>query len=117
MILLADDDPMFLEHTEQVLARQEPVYFARDAQSARQLLGAIGAEFTVALVNAELPQGTGLDLIREIRGMAPDLPVIAIGGGDNARQAGAAEIIRKPVTREWQGVIDRVRRQAAAGGR
>ncbi|HXS96802.1 MAG TPA: response regulator [Candidatus Limnocylindrales bacterium] len=109
MILLADDDPLFLQRSESVLARDEFVYFARDGQSARELLVTIGADFTIVLVNAEMENGDGLALIREIRGMAPDLPVIAIGGGDRAREAGACDVVRKPLTSEWRGAIERAR--------
>jgi len=118
MILLVDDDPAFLQSSETMLARDEPVYFAADANNARSLLSTIGAEFTVALVNVDLPGETGLGLIGEIRRVAPELPVIAISGHlqgsilETVRSMGAAEIVRKPLTSEWRCVIDRVRRTA-----
>jgi DNA-binding NtrC family response regulator len=123
MILLVDDDPRFLQLSESLLARDELVYFAADAENARLLLALLGRGFTVVLVNVELAESSGLELIRDIHWIAPELPVIAIGGEvqtqllETAREMGAAETIRKPITREWRGILDRVRQGAAAGGK
>jgi len=121
MILLVDGDPGFLERCEALLAADELVYFALDAESARGLLATVGAAFTVVLININLPGSTGLELIRDIRRWAPELPVIAIGGedpGENpeaAHSMGVAATVRKPITGEWRTAISRARGRAAAG--
>ncbi len=58
----------------------------------------------VVIVDIGLPDGNGLDLIRDLAGMtAPRLAVVAISGGDPsewasaAREAGAGAVLAKPI--------------------
>ena len=79
MILIVDDDPRFLEAAERVLdQRGGGVLFALNAEHARSLMGAVGSEFSAALIDVSMPDGEGVSLIREMRHCYPDLPVIAV---------------------------------------
>jgi CheY-like chemotaxis protein len=71
--------------------------------------------FSVALVDLNLRGEDGLTLIRQLRENFPDLPVIAIGGVfqrdalKSAQALGAVEVLRKPITKEWKPVVERIR--------
>jgi DNA-binding response OmpR family regulator len=80
MILLVDDDPDFLALAHSALAQHELVYFARTVAQAIILLGYVGGEIDLALVDLDLRRESGFELIREIRLHNADLPVIAMSG-------------------------------------
>ncbi len=122
MILLVDDDPNFLEYAHAAFGRQERVYFASNADHAMMLLGYIGADVGIALIDLDLPGMSGFDLISRIRNFDSKLPVVAVSGVVNeaalesAKEFGAIETLRKPITRDWKPVIDRIRRRRPAAG-
>jgi CheY-like chemotaxis protein len=111
LILLVDDDPVFLEAAEPILNRDHHLFLALSAGQALNLIRAVG--FSVALVDVDLPGG-GLALIRQIHATCPETGVIAIGSArerlpaEAAKSAGAVEVLCKPATPEWQTVVDRV---------
>lgn len=116
MLLSVDDDPRFLEAAERALDERGGVLFALNAEQARSLLGKVGDDFSVALVDLALPGVDGFSLIREMHRNYPNLPVIAISGVlqppvlESARMlGGAAEVLRKPVTSEWNAAISRAK--------
>jgi CheY-like chemotaxis protein len=121
MILIVDDDPTFLENAGKVLDAGRGVFFALDATQAKSLIGSVGAAFSVALVDLNLPGQDGFSLIMEMRQQFPDLPVIAISGVfqehvlDSAKAVGAVDALRKPITPEWKTAIARVRSNVANG--
>ncbi len=123
MILLVDDDPKFLAQAEAMLAHREGLYFARDAKHALELMATVGASFSVALVDLDLPGVNGLELMDKLRRHFPDLPVIAISGVfgghalEVAKEFGAVEVLSKPATVAWNAAIDRARGRAKAEGR
>ncbi len=77
----------------------------------------------VVLLDLKLPDGTGIDVLRELQRQAPGTPVVVISGygrvGEvvEAMRMGAADFIEKPVTRERLfEVVDRVLRPRLPGG-
>jgi len=82
-------------------------------------MGTVGSGFTVVLIDLDLPGQDGFTLIREMRQRFPDLPVIAISGVfqqgvlETAKAFGAAEVLSKPISEEWQTTIARVRAKIA----
>lgn len=112
MILVVDDDPIFLEKAREVLNRDRQVFLASNAAQAYELARTLG--FSVALVDLDLP-GDGLELIRKIHGTIPDLPIIAISSAfrvselEGAGDVGVVEVLRKPVTSEWKPIVERIR--------
>ncbi len=71
----------------------------------------------VVLLDLKLPDGTGIDVLRELQRQAPGTSVIVISGYGRVGEAvqamrmGAADFIEKPVTRERLfEVVDRVLR-------
>ena len=94
------------------------MFFARDAEHAKELLGAVGDGFSVVMIDLDLPGQDGFSLISEMRRHFPDLPIIAISGVfqkhvlESAKLLGAAETLEKPIGPEWSSAIARVRATA-----
>jgi len=120
MLLIVDDDPMFLERAEELLLGEgKGIFFARDAEHAKELMGAVGEGFSVVMIDLDLPGQDGFSLISEMRRHFPNLPIIAISGVfqkhvlESAKLLGAAEALEKPIGPEWRSAIARVRAGAA----
>ena len=114
MILLVDDDAVFLRRAEHVLDdSDDSILFASTVADAIGLLKAI--QFSIALVDLDLPDRSGFDLIQEIHRTRPAMPIVAISGVcsraalESAREFGAQETLRKPATSEWAKTIQRLR--------
>jgi DNA-binding NtrC family response regulator len=113
MLLIVDDDPNFLEQAMQVLNSGRGVFIARDAQQAKELMGSVGAAFSLVLIDLDMPGQDGFSLIREMRAAFPDLPVIAMSGVcqrdvlESAKVIGAADALPKPIDRTWELAIAR----------
>src|SRR5215813_6035348 len=118
MLLIVDDDPRFLAAAEQALDVCGGVLLAH-ADQARSLMGTVGKDFFAALIDLFLPGVGGFSLILEMRRDYPDLPVIAISGAlrqhvfESAKALGAADVLRKPITSEWNAAIARVKAASA----
>jgi two-component system response regulator FlrC len=119
MLLLVDDDPKFLEVAEKLLGHGGDVFLAGSAEHAKVLMSTVGGDFTLVLIDLDLPGQDGFSLIREMRLHFPDLPVIAISGVcrenvlESAKLLGAADALKKPITPEWKVAIRRVQAKAA----
>jgi DNA-binding NtrC family response regulator len=100
-VLVIDDDPGLAEVIELLLEREG--YAAQRAGTVKRgmELAATG-EFDLAVTDLKLPDGTGLDLIRTLRGAQPELPIIVITSYSSiesaigALRAGAVDYIIKP---------------------
>ena len=75
------------------------------------------------LLDLKLPDGTGIDVLRELQRQAPGTPVVVISGYGNVREAveamrvGATDFIEKPVSRERLfAVVDKILRKPMPGG-
>jgi len=75
------------------------------------------------LLDLKLPDGTGIDVLRELQRQAPGTPVVVISGYGRVGEAveamrmGAADFIEKPVASERLfEVLERVLRPRLAGG-
>jgi len=114
MILLVDDDAGFLDTAKKALKNHyKDILLAGNATDALGLLKAIS--FSVALVDLDLPDCNGFDLISQIREARPGMPIVAMSGVfsqtvlESAKEFGAVEILSKPPTEEWVRVVDRLR--------
>ena len=100
-ILIVDDEEgirrIFVD------ALSEAGYEVRPAGSSSEALRLVGEEtFHLVLLDLSLPDSKGLDLLKSLRGMAPDLPVMILTGlplekklVSEAKAAGAREFISK----------------------
>jgi len=115
MLLIVDDDPHFLEQAMQLLNSGKGLFIARDAQQAKELMGSVGAAFSLVLVDLDLPGQDGFSLIQEMRAAFPDLPVIAVSGVckrdvlESAKLVGAADALPKPIDDTWNLAIAKAR--------
>ncbi len=113
-ILVADDDPGLRESLERTLAREGyQVVLASDGRAALDRLQAGGVD--VVLTDLKMPGLSGIELLRAVRAVAPDVDVIlltAFGTIEEAVKAmkdGAYDFLTKPVQRAQ---LIRVIRQA-----
>jgi two-component system response regulator HydG len=103
-LLVADDDPAVRQSLERALAREGyAVELAPDGQAALDRLKAGGID--LVLSDLRMPGLTGLELLREVKSVAPDVDVImltAFGTVEEAVRAmkdGAADFLTKPFQR------------------
>lgn len=103
-ILIVDDDEMdrLLERTILQDAGHE-LFFASDGAVALRLYREKHVD--LVLTDLAMPNLNGLRLIRELRDLNPDVPVIAISGKSpeqlpSAEDMGAARTFFKPVDRD-----------------
>jgi putative two-component system response regulator len=80
-VLLVEDDPLFAELASVVIREaleDARVVVARDAASARELCR--GSVWSLAVLDQNLPDGDGLDVLCTIREESPSLPVLMLTG-------------------------------------
>jgi len=101
-ILVVDDEPDLRELLEITLVKMGlDVDSAESLGAARDLL--TGHEYSLVLTDMRLPDGLGIELVREISSANKNLPVAvltAFGSADNAvaaLKAGAFDYLSKPV--------------------
>lgn len=119
MLLVVDDDPVFLDQAREILDPGRGVFLAPTAARARELLGLLGAGLTVAMVDLDLPDEDGFSLIRELRRRFPDLSIVAVSGVyqehvlESAKALGACKTFRKPIAPDWNTAITALRHRVA----
>ena len=119
-ILVVDDDEAFRESVCKAIARDEAMVLAAQAGSAARAREAIvRGNFDVALVDLGLPDGNGIDLIREIAQTRPETDVMVVTVfGDEAHviasiEAGATGYLLK---RSLIDTLGATVRELRAGG-
>lgn len=114
VILLVEDDAEIRAIIKTVLERK---YNILEASGYVEGMKHLKEQIDLALIDYKLPNGNGLELIKSIREMKPDLPVIMITGfGDkslvvNALRAGVTDFIEKPLSLKYlmnkiTGILD-----------
>jgi len=107
-ILIVDDEPDIADLFRQRFRREVRqgrcvLHFAVSGEEALRRLAEIHPELIVILSDINIPGMDGLELLREIRSLRPELPVLmvtAYGDDDRKRRAdelGAAAFLSKPV--------------------
>jgi two-component system response regulator PilR (NtrC family) len=101
-ILVVDDEPDLRELLEITLVKMGlDVDSAESISTARSFLGS--REYALVLTDMRLPDGLGIDLVREVASEYKNLPIAvltAFGSADNAvaaLKAGAFDYLSKPV--------------------
>jgi two-component system, NtrC family, response regulator AtoC len=103
-VLLVDDD---LAHTQALVKILKDAGYqvstAGDGHDALTIL--MQRPFDLVITDLKMPRKSGLDLLRSIRGMSPDIPVVVITGfGEwttymQAMNIGAVDYLNKPARR------------------
>lgn len=114
LVLVVDDEPLIRWSLSEGLA--DAGYTVQQAASgaeARQAVAAAAAAPLVVILDLRLPDVTDMSLLRHIRTMRPDVPVVmmtAHGSAEDAQQAatlGAFRFVAKPFdVSEIVGLID-----------
>ena len=84
-VLLIDDHPLILAALSRViegLQRDVRVTTAESAGAARKVLSA-DADFDLVLLDLQLGDENGFDLLAELRARCPALPVVVVSGSDS----------------------------------
>lgn len=99
-LLIVDDDPHLLESLRVVFGGLYEVSTAISAEEAAVQLEQQGID--VMLLDVVLPGLNGVDFLRIVREIRPNLPVVMISGASSIRpvmkalELGASDFIRKP---------------------
>ena len=120
-VLVVDDDAHYRKAVSRILQRAgHAVITAHDAADAMQ---AVGTEpLDLVLCDVKMPGISGLELVRRIHEVEPDLPCIVItgyGGGEasvDALRAGAFWYLEKSMDGESHDVLRRLTQQAIEHG-
>ena len=118
MTLIVVDDPVFLEDVEAILNLDAGMLIATSGIQA--LLFVTFIDFSVAMVDLDLSDEDGFEVIRNIRAACPALPIIAMSGVysrdvlESAKMAGAKEVLEKRATAKWKQVVERLRQKSRA---
>jgi len=84
-VLIADDDPLFLDALEAILGIEAQIEIAgraHDGEEATRLAGELGPD--VVLLDLSMPVVDGFEASRRIRADAPGTAVIVLTGSSNA---------------------------------
>jgi DNA-binding NtrC family response regulator len=121
-VLVVDDEELYRSALERILARVGyHVLTARDASEALAIVSSQPVD--LVLCDVKMPGINGLELVRQIRDITPDLPCIVITGYSSAEnsvealRAGAFWYLEKPFEQERLDVIRRLVEQAIEHGR
>lgn len=78
-ILIADDHAIVREGLKQILADSPDMVVAGEAGSGQDLLQKIGtARWDVIVLDLSLPDRSGLDLLKQVNSLYPELPVLVL---------------------------------------
>jgi CheY-like chemotaxis protein len=107
VVMIVDDEPALVALAEEVLAElgYEPVGF-NSSVSALRAFRADPQRFQLILTDEAMPDLVGTELAREIRQIAPAIPIVLMSGygGAQLTQRAAAmgiiEVLRKPLQRQ-----------------
>ncbi len=122
LILVIDDDDSVRKTTVGFLnARGLATIAASSVGEALRLFAQ--RQPAAVLLDLKLPDGTGLDVLKELQRQAPGTPVVVISGYGNVGEAveamrvGATDFIEKPVSRDRLfAVVDKILRRPMPGG-
>jgi CheY-like chemotaxis protein len=113
-VLVVDDDPEFLQSAERSMAAiGHRALLAVTGTQAKTLISMLSDQIDLALVDLVMRAESGLDVIRDLKRLAPGLRIIAITqyARENeleiAKYLGAEATLRKPVDEEWKNTINR----------
>jgi two-component system response regulator AtoC len=104
-ILVVDDEPEMRRYLKMALSYKP--YQVQTAEDGNEALERLKSEsFAAVLLDVVMPNGDGLETLREIRSAYPDVPVILLSGATSpativsAMKSGATDFLCKPVTQE-----------------
>jgi two-component system nitrogen regulation response regulator NtrX len=121
-ILVIDDDEAVRKTSVDLLAaRGHKAYSASSVRDGLRMFADVRP--ALVLLDLKLPDGTGIDVLRELQRQAPGTPVVVVSGRGSVAEAveamkvGATDFLEKPLSRDRLfRVLDRVFRPRPQGG-
>jgi len=117
-VFLVDDHEIVRRGVADVINAESDLDVVGEASTVRQALGRIAATTPdVAVLDVRLPDGSGIDLCREIRSAHPDVRCLMLTAYDDdeasrtAVLAGASGYVLKDI--RGQGLLDSIRKVAS----
>ena len=117
VLVIDDDDAVRKTCVELLRARGHETLAAASVGEGLRLF--LSRRPAAVILDLKLPDGTGVDVLRELQRQVPGVPVVVVSGYGSvadaveAMKAGAAEFVEKPLSRERLfEVLDRVLRVA-----
>ena len=114
---IIDDEPLVLDTTLRFLITVgfHPIAFTSRGEFEVGLAGIDPSHLEVAVLDLTLPDGSGLEILRELRARTPTLPIVLISGFDlhgaltEIDSLERVEFVRKPFDqRTLLGAVERV---------
>ncbi|MEE2891121.1 MAG: GAF domain-containing protein [Pseudomonadota bacterium] len=121
--LIIDDEPLVLDTTLRFLIASgfHPIAFTSRGEFEAGLAGIDPSHLEVAVLDLTLPDGSGLEILRELRARTPTLPIVLISGFDlhgaltEIDSLERVEFVRKPFDqRTLLGAVERVVKNTAS---
>ncbi len=119
-VFLLDDHEIVRRGVRDLLEAEDDIEVVGEASSAAQALRLLPAVMPdVAILDARLPDGSGIDVCRDVRSAHPEIAALILTSYDDddalfaAIMAGAAGYVLKQI--RSNALIDAVRRVAAGG--
>jgi DNA-binding NarL/FixJ family response regulator len=82
-LLVVDDHPMMRTGLAQLINNEPGLRVCAEADNAGQALAAVAREkFDLVLADISLPDKSGLELIKDIRAVRPELPILVVSMHD-----------------------------------
>jgi DNA-binding NarL/FixJ family response regulator len=84
-IVLVDDHPMMREGLAQLVGHEPDLQVSSQAESAAQALDAVNAQIPdLLLLDISLPDRSGLELIKDLHTLHPQLPILVVSMHDES---------------------------------
>ena len=78
-ILIADDHAILRRGLKEILARQLEGAVCGEAKNAQEVLAQVQSEhWDLVILDLSMPGRSGLDVLRDIKGMRPKLPILVL---------------------------------------
>lgn len=101
-VLVADDHPIVRKGLRQTIAETTDIVVADEAADGHEVVGkVVQNQYDVVLLDISMPGIHGIDVLKEIKGLRPDLPVLVLSMhpeeqyGVRALKAGASGYLVK----------------------
>ena len=120
-VLIADDHAILRRGLKEILARELEDAVCGEAKDAQQVLAQVqSGQWDLVILDLSMPGRSGLDVLRDIKGMRPKLPILVLSMypedqyGRRILKAGAAGYMNKESAPEE---LIKAIRKVLAGGR
>jgi two-component system, NtrC family, nitrogen regulation response regulator NtrX len=121
ILVIDDDEAVRKTSVDLLVARGHKAAAAASVRDGLRMFAEVRP--ALVLLDLKLPDGTGIDVLRELQRQAPGTPVVVVSGRGSVAEAveamkvGATDFLEKPVSRDRLfRVLDRIFRPPIPGG-